>query len=91
MVKFKLEIYKALTDSQTQVVLFEERTQQDAKERMYDVFLEAAAKLENDEYTAVLFRQKYNTEDWEEVNGAPMIACVVKDGKAILTVDRIGE
>lgn len=91
MVKFKLEINKALTGSQAQVVLFDVRTQQNAKERMYDVFLEAAAKLEDDEYTAVLFRQKYNTENWEDVNGAPMIACVVKDGEAILTVDRIGD
>lgn len=47
------------------------------------------SKQADGEYTGLLFRKNVVKFRWEEVNGAPMIACKVESGKANLTVERI--
>lgn len=78
MVTFKLDIYQASLQELVQSVLFNENNQQHAKERMCDIFREEAAKLDDGDYCAALFRPIENTGKWMRVSGSPMISCTVK-------------
>ena len=89
MVNFKLEIYQAITTSLAQIVLFEEETQQDAKKKMYDIFHDEAAKMEDGEYYATLFRPIENDEKWMRVSGSPVLSCSVRAGVVTMGENRM--
>lgn len=89
MVNFKLEIKQVTTGSLVKCVLFRKDTQQDAKDQMYDIFREEAAKLEDGEYYAELFRPIENTKEWMIVSGSPKISCTVRFGAVKLDQKRI--
>lgn len=86
---YKLVIANAIGGEELKTVEFEENIQEDAKARIYRILLTEAADFVDGEYTGRLLRKGILKSGWEEVNGAPLIACKVEAGNASLTVERV--
>lgn len=89
MGKYKLVIKNAISGEEATPIEFEEKIQEEAKAKSYRILLNETAQYADGEYTGELYRKNAIMTKWEEVNGAPMIACKVESGKAKLTVDRV--
>lgn len=89
MGKYILVIKNAISGEEATPVEFGEKIQEEAKAKSYRLLLNEAAQYADGEYTGELYRKNVILSKWEEVNGAPMIACKVESGKAKLTVDRV--
>lgn len=86
MTKYKLEISRPVGGQQIPPVEFKEQIQEEAKAKSYKYLLDAADKYPDGEYVGKLYRKSFWR--WEEVS-APIISCVVLNGKATLTVRRV--
>lgn len=89
MGRYKLIISEAISGEEKDSVMFDEKVQEESKAQSYRILLNEAANYADGEYIGQLYRRNNLKLKWEEVVGAPLIACQVKSGKASLTVERV--